>query len=332
MSFGGKLPDHLTESDVERRIAEELRIRQQNKTLLNASRAYAAAGPTPGAASATDHALLNFMAAEGGGASAYYGAAAAAAHQRAAYGGLGQQAFGMDSASLYARQQQHAHAAAAAAYGYAPRAGAASHYGAYGHHAATASDLYSQHLLEQRAAAYGSVSQQAAAHQQLLAAASPQPKLTASSASSAVTSPAGTTVPSTDSTPLPSHLQGSPSISDLVPKSSPNSLLSTPMTATSSLMGTPRTASGKKGKKSKKDNHDITELQDLNIDKWYSGCVPLGLDDDKYWLSELQVFLRANFAEAFGATEEDIAAPMHGRNKPIALGQVGIRCMHCKRK
>lgn len=27
---------------------------------------------------------------------------------------------------------------------------------------------------------------------------------------------------------------------------------------------------------------------------------------------------------------EDIAAPMHGRNKPIALGQVGIRCMHCK--
>ena len=40
----------------------------------------------------------------------------------------------------------------------------------------------------------------------------------------------------------------------------------------------------------------------------------------------------ATTAEAFGATEEDIAAPMHGRNKPIALGQVGIRCMHCKRK
>lgn len=65
---------------------------------------------------------------------------------------------------------------------------------------------------------------------------------------------------------------------------------------------------------------------------WYTGNVPLGLDDDKYWLSELQVYLRSNFAEAFGATEEDIAAPMHGRNKPIALGQVGIRCMHCKGK
>ena len=65
---------------------------------------------------------------------------------------------------------------------------------------------------------------------------------------------------------------------------------------------------------------------------YYSGCVPLGLEDDKYWLSELQVYLRKNFAEAFGATEDDIAAPMHGRNKPIALGQVGIRCKHCKRE
>eukprot|EP00977_Amphora_coffeiformis_P011398 scaffold2760_cov167-Amphora_coffeaeformis.AAC.12 len=73
-------------------------------------------------------------------------------------------------------------------------------------------------------------------------------------------------------------------------------------------------------------------LDENNERKWFTGCVPLGLPDDKYWLSELQVFLRANFAEAFGATEDDIAAPMHGRNKPIALGQVGIRCMHCKSK
>eukprot|EP00523_Entomoneis_sp_CCMP467_P002489 CAMPEP_0168763296 /NCGR_PEP_ID=MMETSP0724-20121128/24284_1 /TAXON_ID=265536 /ORGANISM="Amphiprora sp., Strain CCMP467" /LENGTH=1085 /DNA_ID=CAMNT_0008812483 /DNA_START=241 /DNA_END=3498 /DNA_ORIENTATION=- len=64
--------------------------------------------------------------------------------------------------------------------------------------------------------------------------------------------------------------------------------------------------------------------------QWYTGCVPLGLADDKYWLSELQVYLRSNFAEAFAATEDDIAAPMHGRNKPIILGQVGIRCMYSK--
>eukprot|EP00536_Pseudo-nitzschia_multiseries_P014526 jgi/Psemu1/262238/estExt_Genewise1Plus.C_7190014 len=93
-------------------------------------------------------------------------------------------------------------------------------------------------------------------------------------------------------------------------------------------MTSPRTTSTKK--KKKKEPHETVELDDLKIEKWYSGCVPLGLDDDKYWLSELQVYLRAHFAEAFGATEEDIAAPMHGRNKPIALGQVGIRCMHCK--
>jgi hypothetical protein len=75
----------------------------------------------------------------------------------------------------------------------------------------------------------------------------------------------------------------------------------------------------------------VTIIEDGD-DVWYTGCVPLGVEDDKYWLSELQVYLRSNFAEAFGATEDDIAAPMHGRNKPIALGQVGIRCVHCKRK
>jgi hypothetical protein len=67
-----------------------------------------------------------------------------------------------------------------------------------------------------------------------------------------------------------------------------------------------------------------------NMPVYYTGSVSLGLEEDQYWLSELQVYLRSNFAEAFGATERDIAAPMHGRNKPIALGQVGIRCIHCK--
>jgi hypothetical protein len=75
----------------------------------------------------------------------------------------------------------------------------------------------------------------------------------------------------------------------------------------------------------------MTMIEDGD-ETWYTGSVALGVEDDKYWLSELQVYLRANFAEAFGATEEDIAAPMHGRNKPIALGQVGIRCLHCKSK
>ncbi|CAB9508764.1 expressed unknown protein [Seminavis robusta] len=78
------------------------------------------------------------------------------------------------------------------------------------------------------------------------------------------------------------------------------------------------------------DEDDENEENQADGQKWFHGSVPLGLEDDKYWLSELQVYLRSNFAESFGATEEDIAAPMHGRNKPIAFGQVGIRCMHCK--
>lgn len=92
-----------------------------------------------------------------------------------------------------------------------------------------------------------------------------------------------------------------------------------------------------KPKKKKKKDTPVMGVDDkgrpIVVDRghtWYMGSVPLGVDDDKYWLSELQVFLRANFAEAFAASEEDIAAPMHGRNKPIVLGQVGIRCAHCK--
>ena len=326
MSFpGSKISDHLADSEVERRIQEELRLRQQNKNILNASRAYAASGSAPGPSSAADHAIMNLMATDGhgaAGAAAYY-----AAQHRAAYGGgLGQPtAFGMDS--MYARQaaqhQQHAHAAAAAAYGYAPRGAATSHYGSYGHHAAPP-DLYSQHILEQRAAAqaYGSVSQQqqqqqqqqqhqqhaAAAHQQLLAASSPQPKMTPSSGASVAASPPGATIPSAESTPLQAHLQTSPTLSEIAPKSSPPASMtgigvspmgipSTPMTTPSSVVPSPRTTSTKKGKKSKKIPHETTELEDLKIEKWYSGCVPLGLDDDKYWLSELQVYLRANFGE-----------------------------------
>lgn len=81
----------------------------------------------------------------------------------------------------------------------------------------------------------------------------------------------------------------------------------------------------------KSSKHKVAEaIEEGPPVKWFPGCVPLGLAEDKYWLSELQVYLRSNFAEAFAATEDDIAAPMHGRNKPIALGQVGIRCMHCR--
>jgi hypothetical protein len=49
---------------------------------------------------------------------------------------------------------------------------------------------------------------------------------------------------------------------------------------------------------------------------------------DKYKLSDHQSFLRQQI-EAFQATQDDVMTHTRGRNKPVQLGQVGIRCRHC---
>jgi hypothetical protein len=46
-------------------------------------------------------------------------------------------------------------------------------------------------------------------------------------------------------------------------------------------------------------------------------------------LSPFQVLVRQQM-ELFEATAEEVEATMQGRNKPIVLGQVGLRCIHCK--
>lgn len=64
------------------------------------------------------------------------------------------------------------------------------------------------------------------------------------------------------------------------------------------------------------------------------GGIPLGLpvtlaqQEDSLKLSSHQVFLRHQI-EAFQAGEDDVTTHTRGRNKPIARGQVGIRCRHC---
>lgn len=115
-------------------------------------------------------------------------------------------------------------------------------------------------------------------------------------------------------------------------KATPRSASTPKSTSTSSSVSSPTSSPKKKETAVLTKDKDGKSIVEDRGNTWYMGAVPLGVDDDKYWLSELQVFLRSSFAEAFAATEEDIAAPMHGRNKPIALGQVGIRCCHCKRK
>jgi hypothetical protein len=65
-----------------------------------------------------------------------------------------------------------------------------------------------------------------------------------------------------------------------------------------------------------------------------SSGIPLALPcslarpDDALKLSSHQVLLRHQI-EAFQATKDDVTTHTRGRNKPITLGQVGIRCRHC---
>ena len=52
------------------------------------------------------------------------------------------------------------------------------------------------------------------------------------------------------------------------------------------------------------------------------------IDTDGTHLSDHQRLLRQQI-EIFEAGTEDVATHMRGRNKPISLGQVGLRCKHC---
>lgn len=55
----------------------------------------------------------------------------------------------------------------------------------------------------------------------------------------------------------------------------------------------------------------------------------LALPEDETKLSAYQLLIR-NQIEAFSASADTIATHARGRNRPISLNQVGIRCRHCK--
>lgn len=56
--------------------------------------------------------------------------------------------------------------------------------------------------------------------------------------------------------------------------------------------------------------------------------VPLSLTTDRSNLSEYQCMIREQI-DLFAATQTDIDSSAQGRNRPIVVGQVGIRCRHC---
>lgn len=58
--------------------------------------------------------------------------------------------------------------------------------------------------------------------------------------------------------------------------------------------------------------------------------IPLAMPSDKDWLTPLHCFVRGHCVEVFTATEADVATPSKGKRKPIHVGQIGIRCPHCR--
>lgn len=63
--------------------------------------------------------------------------------------------------------------------------------------------------------------------------------------------------------------------------------------------------------------------------KTASGILLLSLPEDKISLSETLCIVRENI-EVFIATEADVKAPAPGRKRPVVIGQVGLRCIHCR--
>jgi hypothetical protein len=59
-----------------------------------------------------------------------------------------------------------------------------------------------------------------------------------------------------------------------------------------------------------------------------SKTVPIYIDYDEEALTDYQCLLRKQI-ELFEAIPDDVQASAQGRNNPILLGQVGIRCRHC---
>ena len=58
-----------------------------------------------------------------------------------------------------------------------------------------------------------------------------------------------------------------------------------------------------------------------------SGFVPLATDEDCNWLSERQVFIRADLLEVVRASHQDVL--VRSSSKGVAYQQVGIRCRFC---
>jgi len=80
----------------------------------------------------------------------------------------------------------------------------------------------------------------------------------------------------------------------------------------------------------KDDEHSVCIPVAEEFDKTTPKRLVLATKEDKHWLSDLVCLIRENI-EVFAANPDDVAARSRrgGIKKPIAVGRVGIRCIHC---
>lgn len=73
-------------------------------------------------------------------------------------------------------------------------------------------------------------------------------------------------------------------------------------------------------------------LEDKYLDAWVGGSVSLHTVEDDDVLSPLHCFMRKHCVEAFAAEDDDVLTPRYGKSHgfKVEVGQVGIRCLHCK--
>lgn len=71
----------------------------------------------------------------------------------------------------------------------------------------------------------------------------------------------------------------------------------------------------------------VQKLPQVTITGSRQGSI-LASEMDQNYLTPIHCFVRRH-VEVFSANEQDLAAPAPGRKKPIVLGQVGLRCVHC---
>lgn len=95
------------------------------------------------------------------------------------------------------------------------------------------------------------------------------------------------------------------------------------------IVGSPSTASKPA---SQVPPSDTSELQDGYLQNWVGGSISLHTPEDDDVLSPLHCFMRRYCVEAFSAEPEDVATPRYGKSHgfKVEVGQVGIRCLHCK--